>query len=127
MIMAPTQFIESTCDAARNILDRFGAEKATGYVIGEQLRVLGEHHRAVPLTPTLSPSGRGRPARTAATPAPLGEGLHRPLLPAGEKVPEGRMRGRPAGCRGRALPGRCPALYCCGPFGTKSPTRRGGC
>ncbi len=34
--MAPTQFIESTCDAARNILDRFGAEKALGYLIGEK-------------------------------------------------------------------------------------------
>jgi hypothetical protein len=36
MIMAPTQFIESTCDAARNVLDRFGAEKAMGYLIGEK-------------------------------------------------------------------------------------------
>ena len=36
MIMAPTQFIESTCDAARNILDHFGAEKAMGYLIGEK-------------------------------------------------------------------------------------------
>ena len=34
--MGPTQFIESTCDAARNILDHFGAEKAMGYLIGEK-------------------------------------------------------------------------------------------
>jgi len=34
--MSPTQLIESTCDAARNILDHFGAEKAMGYLIGEK-------------------------------------------------------------------------------------------
>jgi hypothetical protein len=34
--MGPTQFIESTCDATRNILDHFGAEKAMGYLIGEK-------------------------------------------------------------------------------------------
>ena len=46
-----------------------------------------------PLTPALSPSGRGRPLVPDATSFPLGQGDHHPLLPAGEKVPEGRMRG----------------------------------
>lgn len=34
--MDPSEFIEATCDAARNVLDRFGAEKAMGYLIGEK-------------------------------------------------------------------------------------------
>ncbi len=34
--MDPGEIIESQCDAARNILDRFGAEKAMGYLIGEK-------------------------------------------------------------------------------------------
>jgi hypothetical protein len=34
--MDPNEFIESKCDAARNILDAFGAEKAMGYLIGEK-------------------------------------------------------------------------------------------
>jgi hypothetical protein len=46
-----------------------------------------------PLTPTLSPLGRGRPLDGSALADPLGRGDHQPLLPAGEKVPEGRMRG----------------------------------
>ncbi len=39
------------------------------------------------------PSGRGRPLGPAATGDSLGEGRDRSLLPAGEKVPEGRIRG----------------------------------
>ncbi len=34
--MDPSEIIESQCDAARNILDHFGAEKAMGYLIGEK-------------------------------------------------------------------------------------------
>ncbi len=34
--MDATEFIESKCDAARNILEDFGPEKATGYLIGEK-------------------------------------------------------------------------------------------
>ena len=34
--MDPKQIIESQCDATRNILDRFGAETAMGYLIGEK-------------------------------------------------------------------------------------------
>ncbi len=34
--MDPSEIIESQCDAARDILDRFGAEKALGYLIGEK-------------------------------------------------------------------------------------------
>ena len=34
--MDPDEIIASQCDAARNILDRFGAEKAMGYLIGEK-------------------------------------------------------------------------------------------
>ena len=52
--------------------------------------------RDAPLTPALSPSGRGRPLCHLAERLPLGDGDHRPLLPAGEKVPEGRMRGSAA-------------------------------
>jgi hypothetical protein len=55
MIMAPNSFIESTCDAARNILDRFGAEQAMGYLVGEKflnfLEVAesdGEWRKAIP-------------------------------------------------------------------------------
>jgi hypothetical protein len=36
MIMDPNEFFESTCDAARNILDHFGVDKAMGYLIGEK-------------------------------------------------------------------------------------------
>jgi hypothetical protein len=36
MTMDPSEIIESQCDAARNILDHFGAEKAMGYLIGEK-------------------------------------------------------------------------------------------
>ena len=35
-------------------------------------RILGHHHRLAPLTPTLSPLGRGRPALTAAGTSPHG-------------------------------------------------------
>ena len=34
-----------------------------------------------------------RESSAITTALPLGEADHRPLLPAGEKVPEGRMRG----------------------------------
>ena len=34
--MDPREILESQCDAAREILDRFGAEKAMGYLIGEK-------------------------------------------------------------------------------------------
>ena len=34
--MDPREIIESQCDAARNILDHFGADKAMGYLIGEK-------------------------------------------------------------------------------------------
>ena len=34
--MEATEFIESRCDAARNILEQFGPEKAMGYLIGEK-------------------------------------------------------------------------------------------
>lgn len=34
--MDPKEFIASRCDAARNILDDFGTEKAMGYLIGEK-------------------------------------------------------------------------------------------
>lgn len=34
--MEPMEFIESKCDATRNILDDFGPEKAMGYLIGEK-------------------------------------------------------------------------------------------
>jgi ribosomal protein S12 methylthiotransferase accessory factor len=45
------------------------------------------------LTPTLSPLRRGRALDRSAWADPLGRGDHQPLLPAGEKVPEGPMRG----------------------------------
>ncbi len=66
---------------------------------GEGARRADEGAQAVasgPLTPSLSPtkSGRGRARAAPAAPIPLGGGVHRPLLPTGEKVPEGRMRGR---------------------------------
>jgi hypothetical protein len=34
--MDATEFIESKCDAARNLLEDFGPEKAMGYLIGEK-------------------------------------------------------------------------------------------
>jgi hypothetical protein len=53
--MDPREFIESTCDAARSVLDRFGAEKAMGYLVGEKflnfLEVAetdGEWRQAIP-------------------------------------------------------------------------------
>ena len=46
-----------------------------------------------PLTPSLSPVGRGRPVGSDAPLSTLRAGAHHPLLPGGEKVPEGRMRG----------------------------------
>ena len=53
-----------------------------------------QRKRPAPLTPALSPVGRGRPLVSAATAFPLGDGRNRPpSLPSGEKVPEGRMRG----------------------------------
>ncbi len=58
---------------------------------------LGERLRRAPLTPSLSPLGRGRPRILSAIASPLGGvGDHR-LLPSGEKVPEGRMRGMSRG------------------------------
>jgi hypothetical protein len=55
---------------------------------------LDENLRAAPLTPSLSPLGRGRPPGPSATALPSGKGDHHPLLSTREKVPEGRMRGR---------------------------------
>ena len=52
-----------------------------------------------PLTPSFSPLGRGRPPDPSATAYPLGEGSNHPLLPVGEKVPEGRMRGLGVHCQ----------------------------
>src|SRR5262249_15265119 len=46
-----------------------------------------------PLTPALSPWGRGRPRGGAAELCLLRDGALRPPLPPGGKVPEGRMRG----------------------------------
>ena len=53
--MEPMEFIESICDAARNILDDFGPEMAMGYLIGEKflnyLEVAesnGEWRQAIP-------------------------------------------------------------------------------
>ena len=40
--------------------------------------------------------GQGRPLDPAAMMFPLSQGERHPLLPTGEKVPEGRMRGRVA-------------------------------
>ena len=48
----------------------------------------------------------GATAWTLAPPIPQGGGDHRPLLPAGEKVPEGRMRGRAAAASGGVSRGR---------------------
>src|SRR5262249_26010202 len=45
------------------------------------------------LTPALSPVGRGRPLIGSAPVITPGGGARHPLLPGGEKVPEGRMRG----------------------------------
>src|SRR5262249_20257765 len=50
-------------------------------------RVLGEHRGAAPLTP----SERGRPLGSSTPRFPRGAGVHRPLLPAEEKVLGGRM------------------------------------
>src|SRR5262249_34009749 len=61
---------------------------------GRDLRTLGDHHRVVPLNPTLSPFGQGRPARGDALVYRSGTGARRPLLPTGEKVPEGPMTRR---------------------------------
>ena len=63
---------------------------------GRERFTVGLHVRDAPLTPALSPWGRGRPLCHLAERVPLGDGDHRPLLPAGEKVPEGRMRGSAA-------------------------------
>src|SRR5262245_17917229 len=60
----------------------------------------GRHHRPGPLTPP----GRRRPLVSSAPVIPPGDGSHRPLLPAGEKVPEGRMRGRNRGGARSLLP-----------------------
>src|SRR5262245_29629943 len=65
--------------------------------MSSDLRVLGNDQRGSPLTPALSPLGRGRPRVGSAELSPLRTGVHRPLLPPGEKVPEGRMRGRSPG------------------------------
>ena len=55
----------------------------------------GDPRSPAPLTPSLSPSGRGRTLDLSATLLLLGKGENLPLLPTGEKVPEGRMRGGP--------------------------------
>ena len=47
-----------------------------------------------------TPTGRGQPAMRPL----LGGGVHRPLLPTGEKVPEGRMRGGRAVALGKKSP-----------------------
>jgi hypothetical protein len=62
-------------------------------VVGGLSQVFGLHCREVPLTPSRSPMGRGRPLGHNAMLEPIGESEDRPLLPTGEKVPEGRMRG----------------------------------
>ena len=70
--------------------------------VGEKVpegRMRGGPRRRGPLTPALSPLGRGRALSPGAMPIPPGEGIHRPLLPVGEKVPEGRMRGRATAAR----------------------------
>jgi hypothetical protein len=72
-------------------------------VIGEPGRH-GERDREAPLTPSLSPAGRGRSLVSAATVSLLGGGDHRFLLPAGEKVPEGRMRGMTPACASPLTP-----------------------
>ena len=48
-----------------------------------------------PPHPNPLPVGARATGLTSAVPFPLGEGDHPPLRPAGEKVPEGRMRGVP--------------------------------
>ena len=54
-----------------------------------------DSNAAVPLTSALSPLGLGRRLVGLDTLWLLGEGDHIPLLPSGEKAPEGRMRGVP--------------------------------
>jgi hypothetical protein len=49
--------------------------------------------RADTLAASLSSQGRGRPVRSSVEVSLLGGGADRPLLPTGEKVPEGRIRG----------------------------------
>src|SRR5579883_231010 len=73
-------------------------------------RVLGDHPRANPHTPALSPMGRGRPRVGCAAASAPRRGVHRPLLPAGEKVPAGRMRGHPPGPRPLPRPDTVPSL-----------------
>ena len=69
-----------------------------------------------PLTPTLSPAGRGRPLVSSAPVHPCGNGDHQHLLPVGEKVPEGRMRGGVA---------RRPVFNLLGPVVFSEESRRG--
>src|SRR5262249_32681080 len=47
-------------------------------------KVSGAHARRAPLTPALSPLGRGRPAHTAALACLRRDGAGRPLLPRGK-------------------------------------------
>ena len=54
-------------------------------------------------------------ARSSAMHFPPGEGDHRPLLPAGEKVPEGRMRGG-------SVPDRGPPPHSLGPVAIADPS-----
>jgi hypothetical protein len=61
------------------------------------IRLRVEDLLGAPLTPTLSPSGRVRPALTTAPASPLGDSAGPPVLPPVEKAPEGPMRGRAAG------------------------------
>ena len=84
--------IPSRCRLPRPLLElnrRLSARPDVGRFEG----VLTRRHRPDPLTPALSPVGRGRPLVPSATLFPLRQGERRPLLPSGEKVPEGRMRG----------------------------------
>ncbi len=66
--------------------------QAARWAAARALHDWSEHARS-PLTPSLSPPGRGRPLGATSSVLRLGRAILHPLLPAGEKVPEGRMRG----------------------------------
>jgi hypothetical protein len=58
-----------------------------------KMRTCQNHCLKAPMTQPNTPEGRGRPLSSSAPADPLGGGADHPLLAAGEKVPEGRMRG----------------------------------
>jgi hypothetical protein len=107
---SPTDGLESLTNVARppgSVRERAGRADSGGRAVelGHRTvsqsppgrgRLLAQHHRPTPLTPALSLSGRRRPLVPVATVDSLGEASDRPLLPDGEKVPEGRMRGEVA-------------------------------